>query len=352
MRLGIYLADQDRARTSSQGIITYSVAMTNHVCAELAPSESCVIFASASIAPELDVPDDVDVRVSAPPTNAWERVRSDQLESDRLARAERVDAMYFPKGFMPIGMHGSVASVATIHDDIPLRYVRGVWGFRSIRPGHVYAALSILLTLRRAAVVTCPSELVATRLRGLGRGSRPLVVTPPGVPDAISCVDASQRVLVVTSSATHKRTPETLEWVERVATAHPEREFVLVGARSPTFSTLAPPPTAEAMNREIAASAAVVFNSEYEGFGLPPVEAWALGTPATYPAIEPLSTNLAGVPGAFQPRSYASFASAFDGLLHLDSSAVAKHQHTVRERFSWSTSARDLLDATRRATAR
>jgi len=95
----------------------------------------------------------------------------------------------------------------------------------------------------------------------------------------------------------------------------------------------------------IASSRAVIYNSSYEGFGLPPIEAWGLGTPAVYPDISPLSENLAGIPGAFTPSSYDSFARALTTVLGLSDGAVANYQSWVRARFDWTDCADRIVTA-------
>ena len=99
----------------------------------------------------------------------------------------------------------------------------------------------------------------------------------------------------------------------------------------------------------VARSRVLVFGSAYEGFGLPPVEAYSLGTPATYQRVGAMAEVLDDFPGGYEEPRYDRFADALAEVLTLDKAALLTLQARMQQRFQWSEVARATLDAYRSA---
>jgi len=226
------------------------------------------------------------------------------LELGRLARNAKPDIVHCPHFPTPAPVRGPL--VVTLHDLTPL-VVPGVMPSAARRA--VYRAWNARAA-RLAGRIIVPSRATAadvTRLFAAARGK--LEVTAEAADDFSSgpCAPLTGRLarlgsppylLSMGNAKPHKDLPTLLRAFTRLAPERPELRLLLVGAESPEYldATLegAPagmPPeiplrvafTGRVSDAELralyAGASAFVFPSRYEGFGLPPLEAMALGAP-------------------------------------------------------------------------
>jgi glycosyltransferase involved in cell wall biosynthesis len=185
-------------------------------------------------------------------------------------------------------------SAVLVHDLAPL--VGPEWFRPSMR---VYGRL-VLAAARRAEVLVTVSEAVAGELRE--RGAAPAGVVRPAVdplfaPAPTADVDTVRRELGL-----HRPYALLLGWADPrkdahlAVAAHAEalrtvpHDLVLVGAGRGVFAEVRLPelPTVHrpghvddtALRALLTGAAVLLFPSRYEGFGLPPLEAAACGTPS------------------------------------------------------------------------
>ena len=102
----------------------------------------------------------------------------------------------------------------------------------------------------------------------------------------------------------------------------------------------------------MAQARALVFPSEYEGFGLPPFEALCLGTPAVYARRAATAEILRGVPGGYDATDERSFREAFDQALRWSDKDLRHLQSRLRERYSRETVGQQTLEVYRSLTSR
>ena len=95
-----------------------------------------------------------------------------------------------------------------------------------------------------------------------------------------------------------------------------------------------------------AGAAAFAFLSEYEGFGLPPLEALAAGVPILL-LDTPIAREIFGPSATFVPRGdIAATAAALRALLTSpEGREPLRHRADVLARYSWERAARATLDA-------
>jgi glycosyltransferase involved in cell wall biosynthesis len=174
-----------------------------------------------------------------------------------------------------------VPSVVTLHDLIPLK-----------RPGD-YLRTGLRFKLRylavqRATLVIVPTEAVADdAIRTLGIPARRLVVIPEAAAPPFWCRPAHEIAAVrecYDLPDQYLRRPDPRKRVAALARASRTMPLVLVGPVSRWAKELAGVQLTGAVpDDELAAiysgAHALVFPSDEEGFGLPPVEALACGTP-------------------------------------------------------------------------
>jgi glycosyltransferase involved in cell wall biosynthesis len=106
-------------------------------------------------------------------------------------------------------------------------------------------------------------------------------------------------------------------------------------------------------NQLLAGAAAFVYPSIYEGFGLPPLEALAFGTPVVATRVGALPEVLADSVTWADPDDAVDLASAITGVLD-DPEAAASRTRVGRERlphFNWDRSVDSLLELYGDATA-
>jgi glycosyltransferase involved in cell wall biosynthesis len=93
-------------------------------------------------------------------------------------------------------------------------------------------------------------------------------------------------------------------------------------------------------------AAAFVFPSRYEGFGLPPLEAMACGTPVVTSSISSLPEVVGDAAVLVRPESVFDIARGIREVLTDDNlrAELIRRGHQQAARFSWERTARQVLD--------
>lgn len=253
-------------------------------------------------------------------------------------------------------------SVVIVHDLAPL--VGPHW----FRPSMAVYGRAVLAGARRAETVVTDSQQVAAELDAAGVRApihvvRPAVdpsFAPPGAADVEATLrrfelDELPFVLLV-GWADPRKDAVTAVLAHRLAATRRPHRLVLVGHPHPNFAPVRLPDgdstrvldyVADADLRALlAGAAALVHTSRYEGFGLPPLEAWTCGTPAIVADVPAVRESTEGRATYVPPGDVTAVADAIVAALGGDLPVPTPPSWT------WADAARQLLTLPALAAAR
>lgn len=273
------------------------------------------------------------------------RALGDILGMARAAARLRPDVLLFPASYTYVPAWNARKVVVAVHDTLPLDYPewvfptrRGYW-FYAAKEKLAVAASDRLITVSRASKrdLLRKHRLDPHRVSVVPEGAdatfRP---DPPGdlakILDRFALpmpADNPRYLLYVGGLSPHKNLPRAIRAFARAAADRPDLRFVLVGDHADVFHTHLPELRAAARDAgvadrvhfpgfvpdpELAAlysrALALVQPSLLEGFGLPPVEALACGTPVLAANAGSLPEVLGDAGHYFDPADERDIARA------------------------------------------
>jgi glycosyltransferase involved in cell wall biosynthesis len=270
------------------------------------------------------------------------------VELPRLARRHGAELIHHPlPARIPLARIPQVVTVVDLaFERLPRHFARA---FR------LYAHATHRAAARSAQVVICISETTAADARELWQVPAERIVVAPLGPGQEMVPSVSPRAepahfLYVGDEEPRKNLGVLLDAYRLYREASPAPlELVLAGSvatHAPGVKTVAGP-SAALLGELYRQAAALVHPSLYEGFGLTPVEAMALGTPvlaARSPGILEICADAVRYADARDPRSFAlgmAELAADPGLRD----ELSKRGRRRAERFSWAACARAHAEA-------
>ncbi|MDX2379677.1 MAG: glycosyltransferase family 1 protein [Acidimicrobiia bacterium] len=283
-------------------------------------------------------------------------------------RTRGADLVHHGGGTVPA--IGTRPTVLTVHD---LQYLAHPEYHRALKLRYLSAAIP--RSVQRADVVTVPTEWVrSTVIEAFGVDPDDVVVVRHGITPPVLAAGADEPELrerfglgdgpvVVLPAITHPHKGHRFllevmarHWVD------PDLRLVLLGGRGTADASVEAaidefglrsrvirPGRVPDADRDglIALSQALVFPSEYEGFGAPVVEAMALGTPVIC-TDHPALAEVVGPAGLVLPRSLDAWADALAEVDRCGPDLVAAGVDRAA-RFTSERSGADLATAYQRA---
>jgi glycosyltransferase involved in cell wall biosynthesis len=284
--------------------------------------------------------------------SVWE-----QIDLPKLVRAARADVLFSPGYTGPI--RPRIPMVVAIHD---VSFAAHPEWF-SWREGARRRTVTLLAARTAKRVITISEFSKREIVAHLGIDASTISVVYPGVKsfDAGRPFTERHTVLFVGSIFNRRHVPELIDGFARLARAHPNIQLQIVGDNrtSPHIDAQALARATGAGDRihlrsyvpddELrtlyAESAAFVFLSEYEGFGLTPLEALAAGVPVLL-LDTPVAREVCGEAAAYVKRADpVLIAEALRPLL-FDSAArerILRAARDVLPRYSWTNCADRVL---------
>jgi glycosyltransferase involved in cell wall biosynthesis len=361
-RYVLYLADLVRGRSASHGIANTALRLAEALPGSMRAHERLVTVLNGPLLGEI-APPPGEVLILAPPARRLGRFGSVQVRAPLTARRLDADVVHLHGSMAPfLGVPG-VRLVTTIHDDLPLQYGTGRLPYHPGFGRSRYARLVLLRALAASDAVVTVSEAAAGQLRSFARQAQiraaPIhVVHPAPTLPLVPYVPLGQRspvLLHLASNYPHKRTAEavrfTLRYLDRADTD--DLRLVLLGQvpeevrphlQDPRVEHRPGPATTTEIADLLARSRALVFTSGYEGFGLPPVEAAALGVPAVWARCPAVTEAVGDEPGGFDIGHEGEFVTALDEALERTDADLRAAADRVRARRTWEDVAADVRD--------
>ena len=352
--LTVSLSDQEPERTRSMGIAHYSLNLTRELAASAALSR-LTILGNGAIADRLSGLPAAIVRCDAPLRGRIRRLCWDQLGVYRAAARTGCDWLLLPKGYASWAVKCPVRLAVVVHD-VMCEHYRRCHPETSLRMQWPYFRKCLLATLRRAELIFTDTRFVAGQLLELAaeHGIEPPPVEAVGIGFSREDVQfagrwkdsgsAGQRrgISVLVSRWPHKRSDLAISYLSRWQEKTRFREPVHLVGSLPAglkaahanwcFHERLP---AAAYARLTGNTRALVYFTEYEGFGMPPVEAVLLGLCPVYSSTKATAEVMNRRGHAFDNHDPGSFFTALDNALDESRSTIDAWGREIEETRSW-----------------
>lgn len=348
--IAFYLADQNPHRDRSLGISN----LTKTLLGVLSDSPDYKILSICSKS-SLKFPHDRVKEVVLPwatDSSKVKRIFTDNLHPAFL-RHLKPDIWYYPKGYISYVARPKGKVVTTVHDTL-IQHFADKYPHRRSKWDTNYWIGLLISTLKMSDLVLTVTENSKQQILDFcERHKVPvprLYVTYEGtdfedeVPGDFK--DKGNYVVHLASGQLYKRTPHLLKWWKELAdSGYKLPELRLIGKSTDEANQIAessegivqlPRLNHEEFVKQIQNSRALLFPSEFEGFGLPAIEAYFLGTPVCYVKDTSVSevVNHSTTLGGFTLDSRESFVHALEEVLGMTESEILNIGNDLREKFS------------------
>jgi hypothetical protein len=350
------LADQNFYTTKSVGIFNLSVQLLSGLAAHPEVS-SLTVLSNATFQNGLRLPNHVQMQLcDRAIAGRFGRVWWDQWGVYQAARKAGREWLFLPKGFASFCRSCPVKLALYVHDTILESYYRE--NRERPRSELMYFRRCLSANLRHGRLIFTNSEFTKSEIeRVAARAGWPV---PPLVNVGIGFDSSPEpgtsrdnEILVLASPFRHKRTDLAVTflkgWQEQTkfdGTVRWVGNFP-AGLSLPEFagwSHAARLPEAE-YRRAVSRARVLVFFSEYEGFGMPPVEAIVQGVCPVYSELPATQEVLAGRGCPFRNDDYESFLQAMKKALQMTPSQIEAWRAGLLSRFNWKRVCNRVVEA-------
>jgi glycosyltransferase involved in cell wall biosynthesis len=368
LQISVYLADQNPRHDRSLGISRMTQVVLETMAHRGDIDLHVVSSASSQQGPG------AGERVNMLPWSTRSRIPrllTDHLHPLITNHTTETDIWYFPKGFLPTILPRGKPSVVTVHDTIIDHHADKYPHWRK-KPEYAYWSRMLQHTLRHADAVFTVSEhsreMIRAFMKRHGLPEKEILVTyEPCLYERYEQPENPPKgdyALHLTSREPHKRSRDLILWWEQRSQIDPALPVLeLVGKVPPDCTNLvASRPcfrthsflSDERLREVITDARALILPSEIEGFGLPAIEAYYLGTPVCYAAgssIEEILTPSTGK-GAFLLEEPHSLWEALAETLAMTPEEIHTAGLDLRRRFAAEKVVARMVEGFRNVLAR
>jgi glycosyltransferase involved in cell wall biosynthesis len=361
--ISVYLADQNPGHDRSIGI-----SRMTQVVLEALQATGRVEIGTISSKTSQQAPGGVGNAKILPwgTRRKWVRMITDHLHP-LFVRGEHdgqeADVLYFPKGYLPYFSGASTPSVVTIHDTI-IQYDgdhypewRSAWAYR-------YWARMLKHTLREADRIITVSQSAKRQIEAFmerhGIPAKEITVTyEPCLYESIPQPVGGTKenfVIHLASCEPHKRTAHLIRWWlaaeargQQLPTLHligsvPAEVMPLLASAKSIVKR--PFLDEDALQDAYLKASALILPSEIEGFGLPALEAYYLGTPVCY--VEGTSVeeilSVATHKGGFNLQEPQSLFKALEQVMSMSADEVQACGLQLRQTYAAQKVAQRMIE--------
>lgn len=348
--ISAYLADQNPGHDRSYGISRMSQVVLRALN-RTGKSEVRVITSRTS----QQAPDPSITQQELPwgTRKKWVRLLTDHLHPLFFSQAEPPDVYYYPKGYLPLISGLCHPSVVTIHDTI-IQYDEDHYPNWRNPSEYRYWAMMLKYTLRRADRILTVSECSKKQIQEFmvrhAIPAKPITVTyEPCMYEAIEQPVEPRKenyLIHLASHEPHKRTEHLIRWWQEAEEQGRDLPTLQLIGNIPTemltyvarSKTIVKRPFLEDSELRSAymSAKALLLPSEIEGFGLPALEAYYLGTPVCFvkgTSVEEI-LGVATSKGGFDLNHSQSMFDALAEVMAMDANEVRECGLKLRETYA------------------
>jgi hypothetical protein len=351
------LADQNFERTKSIGILNLSVGL----CRALLRSGEFArpaVLANHSLDSFLQLPPGTRIGYfDGASRGGLARIFWDQWGCYSAAKATSNEWLFLPKGFASFLRKPPGRLAVYMHDAMQDFYATHFPGTIP-RLEQLYFNRAAAASLRHADIIFTNTEFTRSEVNRLARKlnlPEPCSVLAGIGFEATSAPggNKSERVVVLAGAWPHKRGDLAIEWTERWRVASSFGGEIHCVGRLPK-AVAVPPHKAWKCHQRLSAAEygalmqtarVLVYFSEYEGFGMPPVEATLAGACPVFSRLA-ATTEVMGTAGMpFSNNDFESFRRAMDQALRVAPAAMAAWRDELLQRHNWGRVAGQVVNA-------
>lgn len=361
LRVAVYLADQNPHRDRSQGITSMTRTLLDDFSRRDDLQLTQIISRSSYHQPQANI---ATHRMPVRTDRTLGRLLCDGFHP-WMARPN-VDLWYYPKGYVSRWSKPHRPAVGTMHDTIVQHYADHYPETRSPRAFKYWIELT-KRSLRELSVVLTISQHAAGQLREFcdryGITPPPIEITYEGSSwESVRGQDFAKQDYVahLASPAPHKGTNRLLAfWKTLQDRGRDLPPLNLVGNLDDAGERLASDlrglvrggtQSTEMLQQTIGGARALLLPSEIEGFGLPAIEAYYVGTPACYVRGTSVGevVDHQGRAGEFDLDDVDDFVRALDWSLSVDAATVDSIGGAMHGKFANAVISQRVVDAFQR----
>jgi len=350
LRISVYLADQNPRHDRSMGISR----MSKTILSEISKRDDISLHVLASRTSQKGPPGGAKSTTLPWGTRgSLVRMLTDHLHPYLPLKKSPADVWYYPKGYLPRFTRSSPPTAVTVHDTIIQHYWDKYPDWRR-KSEYAYWAHMLKFTLHKADIIFTVSQTAKSQIEDfMERHHLPkkeiLVTYEPCIYENFPQPENPKKdsyVVHLASREPHKRTADLIAWWAKRAETDPSLPRLKLIGKTPSASKLilnhsdcfelCPFLEDADLRAMISGARALVLPSEIEGFGLPTIEAYYLGTPVCFclgtSAEEVLGEST--TVGGFDLENPETLWPALDSILSMSPEKIHSIGLALRKRYA------------------